>query len=659
MDETKEQQRLHAFMQAIVYFTIAFEILLFVRFAYPKPVLIFFKQISHLPIYNNIFYSKLFTFFIIIVTAIGTKAQKNLELDPMKHIVFPLLGGFIIFFGGAFFLLFSESGKTGFQWYNVTYIIFSFIGAILVNTSLDNISKKIKSNFLKDPFNIENESFEQTKEYIDTPYSVNIPMKYYHKKKHHDGYINIVNPFRGTLLLGTPGSGKTYSVINSFIRQHSRKGFAMVVYDFKYPDLSRILFYHYLVNKKKGIIDEKFKFNVVNFSNVEYSRRINPLKREYIELLADAMETSEALYESLQKGDRGSSGNAEFFKTSAVNFLAACIYWWSRYKGGIYSDLPHVLSFINRGYNEIFNVLFSEPELQSILSPFKTAFDNKAFDQLEGQIGSLKIQISRLATKESFWVFSGDDFNLKVSDPQNPSYLVIANSPKTQSMNSALNALILNRLTRLVNTKGNLPTSIVVDEAPTLYFYQIANLLSTARSNKVSVLLGLQEIPQLEEQYGKVVSRTITSVIGNVVSGSARSKETLEWLQTLLGKVKQRKEGVSFQSSKTTISLNEQMDHLVPASKIAALQTGCLVGQVAMDFGLEEEFHNKENFPITMYNCKTNLNTIQIENEEKNYVELPKFYNFGSLDDREKKLQRNFMKIYDEVEQVVSEYTYV
>jgi type IV secretory pathway TraG/TraD family ATPase VirD4 len=182
------------------------------------------------------------------------------------------------------------------------------------------------------------------------------------------------------------------------------------------------------------------------------------------------------------------------------------------------------LAFINRSYEEIFKVLFSNPELQSLLSPFKTAYDNKAFDQLEGQIGSLKVQISRLATKESFWVFSGDDFDLKVSDPNNPSYLIIANNPKTQSMNSALNALIINRLTRLVNTKGNFPTSIVVDESPTLYFHQIANLLSTARSNKVSVLLGLQEIPQLEEQYGKSIAKTITSVIGNVVSGSARAK---------------------------------------------------------------------------------------------------------------------------------------
>ncbi|MDL2297336.1 type IV secretory system conjugative DNA transfer family protein, partial [Bacteroidales bacterium OttesenSCG-928-E04] len=584
---------------------------------------------------------------LIIVTSIGTKAQKDFELDPFKKIALPLLFGFLLFFGSAFLLIYR---KTMFftNFHNISYIILSILGAVLMNIALDNISKRIKSNFMKDRFNIENESFEQSQKKIENEYSVNIPMKYLWRRKTWKGWINIVNPFRGTLLIGTPGSGKSFSVVNSYIRQHSAKKFSMVVYDFKYPDLAKITYYHYLLNKKKGQIPN-FKFNVVNFSDVEYSKRINPLKREYIEVLADATETSEALYESLQKGDRV-GGSAEFFKTSAVNFLAACIYFFSRYENGKYSDLPHVLAFINRDYSEIFKVLFSNPELQSLLSPFKTAYDNKAFDQLEGQIGSLKVQISRLATKESFWVFSGDDFDLKVSDPKNPSYLIIANNPKTQSMNSALNALILNRLTRLVNTKGNIPTSIIVDESPTLYFHQIANLLSTARSNKVSVLLGLQEIPQLEEQYGKNIAKTITSVIGNVLSGSARSKETLDWLQTIFGKVKQRKEGVTIRKSETTININEQMDYLIPASKIAGLPAGSLVGQIALDFGQENDF------PSTMYHCETDLNLNAIKNEEKHHVNLPKFYIFGDSNDREKKLQANFERIYRDVDYIVKQY---
>ena len=650
MEESKELQKLYGFMQAFIYITVCIEILLFVHFPFSENITPFLSKLAKIPIYSNILYSKLFTFFIIMVTCIGTRSKKDLELDPTKQIIFPLIFGFIMFFGSVCFLFFKEKGENGLEWYNIAYIILSIIGAILINSALDNISKRIKSNFMKDRFNIENESFEQSKDKVETEYSVNIPMKFFYNRKWHNGWLNICNCFRGTFVIGTPGSGKSFSVINSFIRQHSAKGFAEVVYDFKFPELAKIAYYNYQKNKQLGKIPSNFKFNVINFSDIEYSRRINPLKREYIEILADATETAEALYESLQKGDKGSGGNSDFFKTSAVNLLAASIYFWSRYENGKYSDLPHVLAFLNQEYDVLFKVLFSEPELKSLVSPFEAAYKSGAVDQLEGQMASLKVQLSRLATKESFWVFSGNDFNLKVSDKKDPSYLIIANNPKTQSMNSALNALIINRLTRLVNTKGNYPTSIIVDECPTLYFYQLATLLSTARSNKVSICLGLQELPQLEEQYGKATAKTITSIIGNTLSGQAKAPETLDWLQKLFGKVKQVKEGVTIRRNETTINMNEQMDFVIPASKISSLQAGTLVGQVALDFGQED------NFPTAMYHCKTNLDLKKIKKEEEAYKELPKVYNFGTADNREKLLQKNFKRIYDEVETVIEQY---
>lgn len=650
MEESKELQKLYGFMQAFIYITVCIEILLFVHFPFSEQIMPLLSKMAKIPIYSNILYSKLFTFFIIMVTCIGTRSKKDLELDPTKQIIFPLIFGFIMFFGSICFLFFKEKGETSLEWYNIAYIILSIIGATLINSALDNISKRIKSNFMKDRFNIENESFEQSKDKVETEFSVNIPMKFFYNRKWHNGWLNICNCFRGTFVIGTPGSGKSFSVINSFIRQHSAKGFAEVVYDFKFPELAKIAYYNYQKNKQLGKIPSNFKFNVINFSGSEYSRRINPLKREYIEILADATETAEALYESLQKGDKGSGGNSDFFKTSAVNLLAASIYFWSRYENGKYSDLPHVLAFLNQEYDVLFKVLFSEPELKSLVSPFEAAYKSGAVDQLEGQMASLKVQLSRLATKESFWVFSGNDFNLKVSDKKDPSYLIIANNPKTQSMNSALNALIINRLTRLVNTKGNYPTSIIVDECPTLYFYQLATLLSTARSNKVSICLGLQELPQLEEQYGKATAKTITSIIGNTLSGQAKAPETLDWLQKLFGKVKQVKEGVTIRRNETTINMNEQMDFVIPASKISSLQAGTLVGQVALDFGQED------NFPTAMYHCKTNLDLKKIKKEEEAYKELPKVYNFGTADNREKLLQKNFKRIYDEVETVIEQY---
>ncbi len=648
------------FMQGTVYFLMITEIIMFCDL----PSLGFFDsvlaKIRTFSIYSNIFYSKLLILFLQMLVSIGARPQKQLEFNPYTQVALPLAVGAVLFFSSALVIAFRAADATAwYNWTSILYIILSFAGTILLNVGFDNISKQIRNNMLRDRWNNENESFEQTEYINENPYSVNIPMRYYYRKTWHNGWLNIVNTLRGTLLIGTPGSGKSFSVINSYIRQHSAKGFALMVYDFKFPDLAKIAFYNFLMNKKKGLIPETFEFNVINFNDIEYSRRVNPLRPEYLQTLADAIETATAVVESLKKGGNDSGGGSDqFFSQSAINFLASILYFFSKYKrkdengkmvSGIWSDLPHVLAFMNRSYKEIFDVLFQVKELESLLSPFRSAYNNKAFDQLEGQIGTLKISISRLATKESFWVFSGNDISLHISNPKSPSYLIIANSPATQDINSALNALVLNRLVRLVNTKHNLPCSIIIDEMPTIYFHKIDNLIATARSNKVSVLMGIQEKPQLVQLYGKTGADVIFSVVGNVISGSARDKGTLDWLQNFFGKVKQVKQGVSITDSKTTISINENMDFVIPGSKIANLLTGELVAQVAMDFT------EGDDFPRYMYNCRTKLDMKKIKEEEAQYVEIPKVYKFGSVEEREVFLTHNQNKIIQDIDLLIME----
>ena len=526
-------------------------------------------------------------------------------------------------------------------------------------------------------------------------------------------WVNIVNPFRGTWVVGTPGSGKTFSIIEPFIRQHSEKGFAMVVYDYKFPTLATKLYYHYLKNKnaKDSKMPHGMKFNIINFVDVEYSRRVNPIQLKYINNLAAASETAETLLESLQKGKKeGGGGSDQFFQTSAVNFLAACIYFFCNYGKepydkdgkmliaerredpktkrliptgrvfdhsgaevqpaywlGKYSDMPHILSFLNESYQTIFEVLQTDNEVAPLLGPFQTAFANKAMEQLEGMIGTLRVYTSRLATKESYWIFhkDGDDFDLKVSDPKNPSYLLIANDPEMESIIGALNALILNRLVTRVNTgQGkNVPVSIIVDELPTLYFHKIDRLIGTARSNKVSVALGFQELPQLEADYGKVGMQKIITTVGNVVSGSARAKETLEWLSSdIFGKVVQLKKGVTIDRDKTSINLNENMDSLVPASKISDMPTGWICGQTARDFVVTKTGMNgsmniqeSEEFKTSKFYCKTDFDMTEIKKEESEYVPLPKFYKFKSKEERERILYKNFVQVGEDVKAMIKE----
>ena len=721
MEESKDLQSLYKVFRTFIYASVILE---FFEYAIDPNMLDFWggvlvdihDRIKLMDVYQDghILHSKIMTLLIICVTCIGTRNKKHLEFNAKTMVIYPISAGIILMFLSVW--VFKQHWPPHiFTLYSSTwlYFVMSIVGTVLCHVALDNISKYLKDGLLKDRFNFENESFEQMPDEVKNKYSINIPLRYYYKGKFRKGWVNIVNPFRGTWVVGTPGSGKTFSIIEPFIRQHSAKGFAMVVYDYKFPTLAQKLYYHYRVNKKAGLTPKDCDFNIINFVNVEYSRRVNPIQLKYISNLAAASETAETLLESLQKGKKeGGGGSDQFFQTSAVNFLAACIYFFCNYEKrpydanghemnydktidpetgmikptgvvrdtagnivepaywlGKYSDMPHILSFLNESYETIFEVLMTDTEVAPLLGPFRTAFDNKAMEQLEGMIGTLRVFTSRLATKESYWIFSkeGDDFDLKVSDPAHPSYLLIANDPEMESIIGALNALILNRLVTRVNTgQGkNVPVSIIVDELPTLYFHKIDRLIGTARSNKVSVTLGFQELPQLESDYGKVGMQKVITTVGNVVSGSARAKETLEWLSNdIFGKVVQLKKGVTIDRDRTSINLNENMDSLVPGSKIADMPTGWICGQTARDFvktktgrGDSMDIQEAEEFQTSKFFCKTDFNMEEIGKEEADYANypLPKFYNFPSVEARERILYANFLKVNKEVKDMIAE----
>ncbi|RZJ63383.1 MAG: type IV secretory system conjugative DNA transfer family protein, partial [Flavobacterium sp.] len=589
----------------------------------------------------------LFIMLLVLLTSLGTLSKKSRELSAKKHILVPLSVSLILLFSGLLFYSLQP-----FVWLGVIikpevfYVLLLLAGTILFHLALDNISKIISSKLGNDIWNREGESFKQEENKSRIPLSVSIPMLYYYKKKVRKGFINIENIFRGTLLIGTPGSGKSFGVVMPFIRELIDKRFCICLYDFKFPDLASLAYLRYLNNRDRGI---NMDFHVINLNQVEMSRRINVFNSEHIKTLADAAETAEALVEALKKGDK-SGGSDQFFTQSAVNFLAACIYFFARLEGGKYSTLPHVLSFLNCTYQQIFDCLTSNDELSSLLSPFMSAYRAKAFDQLEGQVGTLKIFISRLATLETFWVFSGDDFSLKISDPKHPSILVLANDPATQNINSTCYSVVLNRLTRLINSKGNLPSALILDELPTIFVHRIENLIATARSNKVAVLMGLQELPQFHQHYGKEVANTICAVVGNVLSGSVRSKETLDWLEKLFGRVKQESESLSIDRSKLSVSLSERLENLIPSGKIAALSTGEMVGILAR----EPNENYAKSYQPSVINCKINLDLKAVAAEEASYLPLPVFYDFKG--NKMQVLSENFKKINNEIKLITGRF---
>ena len=761
-EETREQQQMYNYFRSCIYIFLIIEIVMNLPVTADNRVTQFILDLlARFKVFNSVSGCKVVELVCICIVCIGTKAKKALKFNVRTMVVYPVLAGLTLvglcfvfhgmYFGVSWF---------GFPANRILYALCSVVGTMLVHQGLDGIAKYYNNKVGEDRFNFENESFQQSEALVANDYSVNIPMIYYWKRRMHRGWINIINPFRGTIVLGTPGSGKSFGVIDPFIRQHAAKGFAMMVYDFKYPTLAKTLFYQFCKNRKAGRLPVNCGFRTINFTDVEYSDRINPIQRKYIPDLAAASETAATLLASLNKGGGEKKGGSEaFFTNSAENFLAAIIYFfvnfhpvgfkdgrklrrfilhegkkleivirnWDDYnaidkdgnvvldfvdeKGndvstdedrmfvdlngysykdrtgklvrinrcwyedrdgnevepdtvtGEYSDMPHVLSFLGRPYDQVFNILMQDDKIASLMAPFKSAYENKANDQLEGMVGTLRVNAARLVSPEAYWVFTGDDFDLKISDREHPSYLVIANDPEKEQVIGSLNALVLNRLITRVNSKGNIPVSIIVDELPTLYFHKIDRLIGTARSNKVAVTLGFQELPQLEADYGKVGMQKIITTCGNIFMGAARNKETLEWAQNdVFGKAKQTSRSISINDQKVSTTISEKMDYLVPAAKIADMATGWLAGQAARDFTATDEkmldrfdIEQSEEFKTTKYFCKTHFDMKKIKDEEEHYVPLPKIYEFKNDREKEILLNRNFKRVNQEVENMVKE----
>ena len=658
MQEQQNQIKIYDFFQKMVYGVVTLDCLTLFFVNAKVPVISnILQSFSKMGVFYPPINAKLTTLVLIALVAIGTKAKKKRDLNPTKEIFVPIAIGLIMIIISL--VLATGAADTSlptpipyFNTYQIGYMILSYAGAMITQKGADSISKLMQTKMDKDRWNTEEESFDQNRELIETPTSVNIPYKFRYKKQTHQGWINI-DPFRGSMVIGVPGSGKSFGVINPAIRQLIGKGFCLCIYDFKFPSLGEIAYYHHLL-KKKNDPNYKHKFHVVNLDQVEYSRRVNPFKKEYINTLAQAQEMAESMVTALQKGGGSGGGGSEaFFTQSAVNFLASTIYYFGTYEDGKYSDLPHILSFMNRSYQEIFDTLFTNEELVSLMSPFRSAYENKAFDQLEGQVGTVKIFLSRLATKESFWVFSGDEVQLKISDRTDPSILILASNPRTQDINSALYSAVLNRVISQINDKGNLYSGLIADEFPTIYIHKVDNLVATARSNEVAVMLGLQEQPQLRQFYKKEVAETISAIMGNILSGAVRDKGTLDWLEKMFGKIKQKSYSESISNQGSNITISEKMDVMIPAGKIAGLRTGEMAGMV-----VQGNNNATEEFKTSAIFGKINLDMKAIKEEEDNYVKMPLYYSFKDSAGNDRKneiLMANFRRINKEVEMMINE----
>ena len=585
-------------------------------------------------LFSSILWTKLFCVVFLALSCLGTKGVKEEKITWPK-IWTVLFSGFVFFFLN-WWLLALPIGKIGAA---SLYIFTLSVGYICLLMGGVWMSRLLKNNLMDDVFNTENESFMQETRLMENEYSVNLPTRFYYKKKWNKGWINVVNPFRASMVLGTPGSGKSYAIVNNYIKQQIRKGFAMYIYDYKFPDLSEIAYNHLLHHLDAYKV--KPQFYVINFDDPRKSHRCNPINPAFMTDISDAYESAYTIMLNLNRSWIQKQG--DFFVESPIILLAAIIWFLKIYENGKYCTFPHTIEFLNRPYAQIFPILTSYDELANYLSPFMDAWEGGAQDQLQGQIASAKIPLSRMISPALYWVMTGDDFSLDINNPNEPKVLVVGNNPDRQNIYSAALGLYNSRIVKLINKKKQLKSSVIIDELPTIYFRGLDNLIATARSNKVAVCLGFQDFSQLTRDYGDKESKVIQNTVGNVFSGQVVG-ETAKTLSERFGKVLQQRQSMTINRNDKSTSISTQMDSLIPASKISNLTQGMFVGAVSDNF--DERIDQK------IFHAEIVVDSAKVSAEMKQYQSIPEinaFQNKDGSDNLKKTIEANYKRIKQEV----------
>lgn len=562
-------------------------------------------SISRTGMFNSIYLSKLIALALLAVSLIGAKGKKDEKINPKKAVLYILIG-LAIFFLSHFILYIRLKNdiKTG------LYAGILASGYILVLTGGTWLSRLIRIKLGDDIFNKLNESFPQEERLLENEYSINLPAIYSLKNKPRKSWINVINPFRSLLVIGTPGAGKSYFVIRHVITQHIRKGFSMFLYDFKYDDLSRIAYNNLL--KYHHHYPVKPKFYVINFEDLSCSHRCNPLDPTTMEDITDASESSRTIMLGLNREWIKRQG--DFFVESPINFVTAIIWFLRKYEEGRYCTLPHVIELMQLDYETLFPLLRTEHEIDVLINPFESAFRHEAREQLEGQVASAKISMARLSSPQLYYVLSGNDFTLDINNPKEPKIVCMGNNPQKQQIYGAVLSLYISRVIKLVNKKHKQKSSLVFDEFPTIYFNGIDSLIATARANKVATTLAVQDYSQLKKDYGRDQAEVIMNIVGNVISGQVVG-DTAKLLSERFGKIVQERKSVSINRTDTSVSRSTQLDSAIPASKIAALSSGEFVGMVADN--------PDQKIDLKVFHSEILNDHEAIRKEEESYLPIP------------------------------------
>lgn len=575
-------------------------------------------------LFTHLAYSKTAALVLLLISLLGVDGKK----EPGKNILLAIIVLHIsaATYYAAGWLLSIQSNLITVA---ISYMLTCTISYLLILACAIQLTRFIQLKLKEDVFNTDNETFPQEERLLKNEYSFSFKARYSLKGQIRNSYINIINPFRGLLVTGSPGAGKSWFVILPMIKQQMQKGYAMFIYDFKYDDLSKAAYNWMLQNQ--SAFEHKPSFYAINFDDLSCSHRCNPLQPEGMTDITDAIESARSILLGLNRDWITKQG--DFFVESPINFVTAIIWYLRKYEDGRYCTLPHVIELMQADYKELLPVLNSQPEIEVFVNPFITAYQNKATDQLEGQVASAKIGMARLSSPQLYWVLSGNDFTLDINNPYEPKVLCLGNNPEKKNIYGAVLSLYISRLLRVINKKGKLKCSLVFDEFPTIVVNNVDDLIATARSNKVATILAMQDFSQLEKDYGKQAD-VITDICANIISGQV-SGDTAKSLSERFGRILQDRQNITVNRRDTSISYSRQLDSAVPPSKISSLSSGQFVGVVGDN--------PDEKINLKMFHAEIINNSVAMNKEMSAFQPIPQVYEIT-----EQEIMDNYFQIkYD------------
>lgn len=515
--------------------------------------------------------AKLIALGALLLTVMGTEGSQSVTLK-FRGPALSILLGLTLYFTGTLVLFSQLPIPLSVYGRGEVYIAITITGYLLVMRGGAQLTRIVRLKLRGDVFNRENETFPQQEKRLESEYSLHFPTTYQFRGRRRHGWINVVNVFRGLLISGLPGSGKTL-LVREVISQQIKKQFSMLVYDFKYPDLTLPAYNHYLRFRDHYPVPPAFY--ILNFE--EPKHRCNPLVAESLSDIDDASEMARTILLGLNHEWIGKQGN--FWVESPISFLAAVIWYLRKYQDGKYCTLPHVIELVHTPYEELFTLLSAEPEVAILIQPFVSAFRQQAREQLEGQVSGARISLGKLSSPNLYYVLSGNDFSMDIGNPDQPKIVCMASSPRKAHIYGSVISLYLTAFQHLSAGKENRKTSLILEEFPTLYFNGIDRFLAVCRSYLVAITLVIQDASQLTLYYGKHQAQVILNLVGNIISGQLTG-ESAKMLSERFGKIIQERNSISV-SDNPSFSVSSQLDYAVPASTISSLSAGEVAGVVS------------------------------------------------------------------------------